>query len=213
MPERDEIAIYLPELLRSVRSTYATLIKLDLPSEALDIIVKESALSTEQRETPLLENPSAQKEVDKQLDCILVAFHNVLNTLTTSEDYEDCDDSSPVVSQLIGTPVNSNKISTVKTNIPTWEHRLLITLSNCMFTKNNILDLVDTKFKESGFPSVEGPIKSAKIKLDNLEKSILDKYLEQKSDPLVGITIDVKEAQASADEICFKIDLSTPAHI
>lgn len=37
-PERDEISLYLPELLRSVRSTYATLIKLDLPNEALDIV-------------------------------------------------------------------------------------------------------------------------------------------------------------------------------
>lgn len=38
IPENDELASYLPDLLRFVRSTYATLIKLDLPSEALDIV-------------------------------------------------------------------------------------------------------------------------------------------------------------------------------
>ncbi|KAJ8954136.1 hypothetical protein NQ318_005730 [Aromia moschata] len=242
--QRDEIALYLPELLRSVRSTYATLIRLDLPNEALDIvsallldlrvhcmsilfqqtteqikqltehwtisfsgkhtgvtelplqflqlvedviqIVKESALSTEQRESPLLDNQQAQRELEKQLDGMLTAFHNVLNSLASSEDYDDCDDSSPVASQLIGTPVSASKIGNLKTNVPTWEHRLLITLSNTLFTKNTILYSVSVKFKESGFPSVDNPIKNSKIKLDNLERSILDKYLEQKSDPLVG---------------------------
>lgn len=38
IPENEELASYLPDLLRFVRSTYATLIKLDLPSDALDII-------------------------------------------------------------------------------------------------------------------------------------------------------------------------------
>ncbi|KAJ8933784.1 hypothetical protein NQ314_013820 [Rhamnusium bicolor] len=243
-PDKDEIALYLPELLRSVRSTYTTLIKLDLPNEALDIvsallldlrihcmsilfqqtteqikqltetwkinfsgkytgvtelplkflqfiedviqIVKESALSTEQRESSLLDNLSAQKELDKQLDYMLTAFHNVLNNLSSGEEYDDCDDTSPVVSQLIGTPVGSHKVNMAKANIPTWEHRLLITLSNCLFTKNTILDTVSTRFKESGFPSAENPIRNAKTRLDNLQKSILDKYLEQKCDPLVG---------------------------
>ncbi|KAJ8921148.1 hypothetical protein NQ315_013619 [Exocentrus adspersus] len=243
-PERNEIALYLPELLRSVRSTYATLIRLDLPNEALDIvssllldlrihcmsilfqqtteqikqlpetwkinfggkymgitdlplkflqliedvihIVKESALSTEQRESFLLDNPTAQKELAKQLDCILTAFHNVLNNLSSSEEYEDGEDSSPVVSQLIGTPVSAHKMNSIKGSIPTWEYRLLITLSNCLFTKSTILDTVRTKFKEGGFPHVDTPIQNARTKLENLEKSILDKYLEQKSDPLVG---------------------------
>ncbi|VEN39556.1 unnamed protein product [Callosobruchus maculatus] len=243
-PERDEIAHYLPELLRSVRSTYATLIRLDLPNEALDIvgnllldlrihcmsilfqqtteqikqlsenwqiqyngkymgvtelpikflqlvedviqIVKESALSCEQRESPLLEKPIAQKELEKQVDCILSAFHGILNNLSSSEDLEDGEDSSPVVSQLIGTPASSQKTGSAKQNIPIWEHRLLIILSNCMFTKNTILDIILTKFKESGFLSVDACITNTKTKLDNLERTILDKYLEQKSDPLVG---------------------------
>lgn len=241
--ERDEISLYLPELLRSVRSTYSTLIQLDLPNEALDIvsallvdlrihcmsilfqqtteqikhlsenwkisfsgkytgvtelplkflrliedviqIVKESALSAEQRETTLLDNVSAQKELEKQIDNILSAFYMVLNNLSSTEDFEDCDDNSPVVSQLIGTPVGSQKPDVIH-DIPTWEHRLLITLSNCIFTKNTILNDIATKFRETGFSSVDTPIGVNRNKLEMLEKSILDRYLEQKSDPLVG---------------------------
>lgn len=41
IPETGELAPFLPELLRCVRSTYTAFIKLDLPSEALD---KVSAL-------------------------------------------------------------------------------------------------------------------------------------------------------------------------
>lgn len=243
--EREDIAIYLPEMLRSVRSTYGTLIKLDLPNEALDIvgrllldlrihclsivfqqsteqvkqlsetwiinfsgkytsvtdlptkflqliedviqIMKESALSTEQRESFLLENVTAKRELETQLQNILKAFHDVLYNLSLSEDYDDCDEGSPIVSQLIGTPISSHKLnSSNESHIPIWEHRLLITLSNCIFTKTTALDTIHDKFVTTGFSSVNIPIKNAKIMLDNLEKSILEKYLEQKSDPLVG---------------------------
>ncbi|XP_066262010.1 exocyst complex component 2 [Euwallacea similis] len=235
--EREELAAYLPELLQSVRTTYSTFIKLDLPSEALDIIsqllqdlriycmsviflqaidqiklldedwkinysgkftgvtelplkfmrliegvahvVKDSAFTVEQREVSLLENPAAQKEMEKQMNHILTAFHDVLNNLACSEDYHE----SPVVSQLIGTPVSSHKTGS-KSNIPIWEHRLLITLSNCIFTKLTVLDLIAGKFKENALPPLQ--IATARNKLEQLEKSILDKYLEQKSDPLVG---------------------------
>lgn len=243
VPERDELALYLPELLHSVRTTYATFIKLDLPSEALDIVsvllldlrihcvsimfqqtteqikqltenwkinyngkftgvtelpvkfltliegmiqvVKESVFSMEQREISLFDNQVAQKEMEKQLNNILTAFHNVLNNISSSEDYDESENGVPVVSQLIGTPVSSHKTGS-KSNIPIWEHRLLITLSNCLFTKTTVLDMVAEKFKEGGFPSLQGPLNFAKTKLEQLEKSILDKYLEQKSDPLVG---------------------------
>lgn len=240
-PDREELALYLPELLQSVRTTYSSLIKLDLPSDALDIvnlllldlrihcmsvllqqateqtkqlnenwkinysgkytgvtelplkfltliedvvnIVKDSALVTEIREISLLDSQPAQKEMEKQMNNLLTAFHNVLNNLSLSEDYDD--DEGHVVSQLIGTPVSSHKTSS-QSNIPIWEHRLLITLSNCLFTKTTALKIIGDQFKEHNFPSLNTPLESAHAKLEHLEKSILDKYLEQKSDPLVG---------------------------
>ncbi|XP_050302018.1 exocyst complex component 2 isoform X2 [Anthonomus grandis grandis] len=243
LPDRDEMVLYLPELLQQVRSTYSTFIKLDLPSEALDIIsqllldlrihcmslifqqtteqikqlnenwkinysgkytgvtglplkflsfiedliqaIKESVLITEQREIILFENQLAQKEIEKQLKNILTAFHNVLHQLSSSEDYDEFENGTPVVSQLIGTPVSSHKTGS-QSSVPIWEHRLLIILSNCLFVKTTVLDMVAAKFRENNFPALDGIISSAKDRLEQLEKSILDKYLEQKSDPLVG---------------------------
>jgi exocyst complex component 2 len=143
-------------------------------------------LSTEHRETSLLENPTANKELNKQIEAVLTSFHNVLNNLSSDEGCDDDEDNSPVVSQLIGTPVNGYKANYTNNNMPIWEHRLLITLSNCLYTKNVVFANILKKFKESGFPAPEHPVRNAKDKLDALEKSILEKYLEQKSDPLVG---------------------------
>lgn len=150
-------------------------------------IVKESVLSTEhQAQSFLLENASAHKELDKQLEVVLLAFHNVLNNLSSYEGRDDDDDTSPVVSQLIGTPINGYKPNYTNNNLPIYEHRLLITLSNCLYTKNVVFDNISKKFHEHGFPEPKTPIMNVKEKMDALERTILDKYLEQKSDPLVG---------------------------
>lgn len=149
-------------------------------------IVKESVLATEQRESSLLENITANAELDKQIEALLMSFHNVLNNLSSDERCDDDEDVVPIVSQLIGTPVNGHKSHYTNNNIPIWEHRLLITLSNCLYTKNVIYSNIPKKFKESGFPGPEKPIRNSKDKLEHLEKAILEKYLEQKSDPLVG---------------------------
>lgn len=238
----DILASWLPACLRNVRTTYSTLIKLDLPSEALDIvfsvildlriyctnvlfkqridevkwlhkretwkieftnthsgitnlpiafeqlvqdlvqIVKESFLTVEQREGSLLDNQTALKELNKQVESLLLAFHNVLDTLAFKDDNVEEEDF-PVVSQLIGT--NTYKTHN-DSNIPFWEQRLLTTLSNCQYTRTVIFENLAELFTKNGFPVPKAPIANVSNKLEILEKSILDAYLEQKSDPLVG---------------------------
>lgn len=39
LPDIDVMAVYLPDCLRYVRLSYAILVKLDLPSDALDIVL------------------------------------------------------------------------------------------------------------------------------------------------------------------------------
>ena len=39
LPDINTLAVHLPDCLRFIRQTYAILIKLDLPSEALDIVL------------------------------------------------------------------------------------------------------------------------------------------------------------------------------
>lgn len=243
-PNTDVLAAWLPACLRNVRTTYSTLIKLDLPSEALDIvfnvildlriycmnvlfkqrvdevkwfhkretwkieftnkhsgitnlpiafeqliqdlvqIVKESLLTVEQREGCLLDNQIALKELNKQVEALLLAFHNVLDNLAFKNDNEDEDDFL-AVSQLIGTTTNTYKTHS-DSNTPFWEQRLLTTLSNCQYTRTVVFSNIAELFSKNSFPVPMGPIENVANKLELLEKSILDAYLEQKSDPLVG---------------------------
>lgn len=125
----------------------------------------------------------AHKELDKQVEALLLSFHGVLRNLAFHEKCDD-DDHSPVVSQLIGTPVLYRSHNA--RHIPVWEHRLLTTLSNCQYTNDIILDRIIDSFIKSGYPVPKTPIINVKTQLKNLEKSILETYLEQKSDPLVG---------------------------
>lgn len=243
-PDLRDMALYLPELLRSVRSTYATLIKLDLPRDALAIIsnllldlriycmvvlfkqtinhikllnedwsllynkkkngitnlpvkfeqivqdviqvVKESVLSNEKGDSSLLKNPTALKELHKQVENVLFTFYNLLQELSSSENYSD-DEEDSTVSHLIGTPINMYKYeNNTKNYSPPWEHKLLITMSNCMFTRNVVLDNIYKAFVSSGYPKPDEPVHNTKCRIENLEKLILEKYLEQKSDPIVG---------------------------
>ncbi|KAF5294233.1 hypothetical protein FQA39_LY13481 [Lamprigera yunnana] len=244
--DTDIIALWLPVCLRYVRNTYKILIKLDLPSEALDIIsmfifdlklycisvllkqtteqvkqlskqetwkiefsknssgitdlpmkfeelvqgvihlIKESVLSTEQREISLLENPSAQKELDKQVETLLSTFYSVLKNLAF-QDHENggTEDCSPVVSQLIGTSISTYRNHYCNRSTPVWECRLLTALSNCQYT-NKVLIHISQLFTTNGYSLSKLSIDNVMSKLTSLEKSILEAYLEQKSDPLVG---------------------------
>lgn len=243
-PNIDVLASWLPACLRNIRTTYSTLIKLDLPSEALDIvfnvildlriycmnvlfkqridevkwfhkretwkiefthkhsgitnlpiafeqliqdlaqIIKESLLSVEQREGSLLDNQLALKELSKQVETLLLTFHNVLDNLAFKDDNDD-EDELHAVSQLIGTTANAYKTHS-DSNIPFWEQRLLTTLSNCQYTRTIVFKNIIELFNKNSFPIPQTPIDNVSSKLEMLEKSILDAYLEQKSDPLVG---------------------------
>lgn len=245
-PDSDTIKPWLPACLRYVRSTYSILIKLDLPSEALDIvfkfildlrihcmsvlfkqasdqieqlskqetwkieftgkhngvtelpikfeqsvqeviqIVRESVLLSEQREGSLLDNPTANKELDKQVDSLLSMFHKVLSNLSLKKDNDDDDECTTVVSQLIGTPTASYRTHNSKSQLPIWEHRLLTTLSNCQYTRLVVLKNLEEGFTKGGYPAPKVALDNCCSKLEALEKSVLELYLEEKSDPLVG---------------------------
>lgn len=148
-------------------------------------LVKESVLTSEQREGPLFESQIAQKELEKQVNILLQSFCNTLNNLAYQNKSHDDDDHSPAVSQLIGSPVmyrNSEKSNA----IPIWEQRLLTTLSNCNYTNNIIVPKISELFGKNCFPTPVTPIENMKTSLHSIDKSILETYLEQKSDPLVG---------------------------
>lgn len=148
-------------------------------------LVRESVLASEQREGPLFDSPVAQREFEKQVNVLLQSFCTTLNNLAYQNKNVDDDDHSSAVSQLIGSPAiyrGSEKSS----SIPVWEQRLLTTLSNCNYTHSVILPKIPELFSKNGYPMPTSAIDNVKASLETLDKSILETYLEQKSDPLVG---------------------------
>lgn len=162
-------------------------------------IVRDSVFTSEQREPSLLQNAKATKELDRQIEALLLSAHSVLLSLSQKRDQDDNDDcSGGVVSQLLGTPTNIYRKHSSHSNIPLYEHRLLTTLSNCRYTRTVILFNLETLFRSSIRPIsatgsasgdvVDGraPFAVCRKQMEQLERSILEQYLEEKCDPLVG---------------------------
>lgn len=262
---------WLPQCLRYLRISYATLIRLDLPSEVLDIVQKvidqirlyclttvfkktlervrnledkerwlmgvadfpgatclpshlesllcemleegqQTCLLPEIRESPLLEPQSeGHREISKRFQDILDAFCAVIETLA----YQRCDDDDDQhllgVSQLIGFP-NSPKPNTstsaITSNADTsvggggadgsagdllggaaalgWEQRLLCCLANCAYCNKQFFPHLGTLFEKFGYPVPKLAIGMGRTNVMKLFNVLLETYVEQKSDPLVG---------------------------
>lgn len=146
--------------------------------------VRESVLISEQRESNLFDRSDARQHLEKQVDLLLQSYCTTLKNLA-HQNRNSCDENhAPVVSQLIGSPVmyRADKLNAV----PVWEQRLLTTLSNYNYTKNEILPKIPILFAKHGYPPITVPMDNTKSQLLALDKSIMETYLEQKSDPLVG---------------------------
>ncbi|CAG2059314.1 unnamed protein product, partial [Timema podura] len=67
-----------------------------------------------------------------------------------------------------------------------WEQRLLTTLSNSQYTAKVVLPRLSEVFSRHDYPPLTLPVATATSALSALDRQILEVYLEQKSDPLVG---------------------------
>lgn len=168
-------------------SNHAGITQLPLKFEQIvhDIIqhIRESVLTSEQRENNLFESTAAKQLLEKQVNLLLQSFCTTLENLALQNKNYGEENRSPVVSQLIGSPV---MYRTEKMSVPVWEQRLLTTLSNYNYTKDVILPKIPELFAKNGYPAITLPGDYTKNMLLALDKSIMDTYLEQKSDPLVG---------------------------
>ncbi|XP_063699277.1 exocyst complex component 2 [Culicoides brevitarsis] len=245
-------AIWIPQCLRYVRVTYATLIRLDLPNEALDIVSKlindlrlyslstifkktnekvkklveremweikvmefpgatllpskleellnealEEAqtvcLTPEMRETVLIEPQSdGQREIAKRVQDILNTFCGVVETLAMQRTDEESQ-AAPTVSQLIGFPSEMQAYESVTgmsdtnwADFLTWEQRLLCCLANCAYCNKEMFPKIDQTFAKYGLNHVKLAIESGRSNINQLFSSLLEIYVEHKSDPLVG---------------------------
>uniref|UniRef100_A0A182M5G2 Exocyst complex component 2 n=1 Tax=Anopheles culicifacies TaxID=139723 RepID=A0A182M5G2_9DIPT len=251
-PSLNFLITWLPHCLRYVRVSYATLIRLDLPNEALDIVLKfidelrlycmstilkkanervkklheqeqwelsvtefagatslpakledilveaiddaqVACLTPEVREGTLLEPQSdGQRELSKRFQEILTSFCTVIETLALQRSDED-PQQAPMLSQLIGFPAallqqqmsTGDKREWVNPAI-TWEQRLLCCLSNCIYCNRIFFPKLGNLFTRHNFPVPTLAIENSRSTINGLFASLLEMYVEHKSDPLVG---------------------------
>lgn len=240
---------WIPHCLKNVRISYATLIRLDMPSEALDIILKlideirlycastifkksvekveklgkketweinvsdfpgatilssfleeiivetleeaqSSCLTPEVREGSLLEPQSdGQREISQKLQDILNAFCVIIESLADQQCDEERQASS-TISQLIGFSTPVTNLSGSKDNLGNcsvpYEQRLLCCLANCVYSTKIFFPHLGTLFVKYGYPLPKLAIDSSKSNCNQLFATILETYVEHKSDPLVG---------------------------
>ncbi|XP_044741361.1 exocyst complex component 2 [Chrysoperla carnea] len=148
-------------------------------------LVKESVLISEQRENSLLQNPTSQREFNHLIQVMLCGISGTFEKLAFTNDSANDEDHTSAVSQLIGSPA-VNRVEKVNYSTPIFEHRLLTTLANCQFTTKIVLPRLQDLFHKQGYPTPVIAIETAKSTLNTLDKSIMEAYLEQKCDPLVG---------------------------
>lgn len=238
---------WLPQCLRYIRISYATLIRLDLPNEALDIIQKlidqirlfclttifkkhidrvkkleeketwkmdvpefagatqlpshldaivdemleegqNACLKPEVREIGLLEPHSeGQREISQRVKELLNTFCEVIRTMAEQR----CDDQqAPLVSQLIGMPANAVHQQQIDDkdwgNAVSWEQRLLCCLANCVYCNKIFFNELNNLFNKHGYPISRSVFDEGRSTVNKLFSSILETYVEHKSDPLVG---------------------------
>ncbi|XP_058058990.1 exocyst complex component 2 [Anopheles bellator] len=255
-PSLNFLITWLPHCLRYVRVSYATLIRLDLPNEALDIVMKlidelrlyclstilrkanervkklheretweltvtefagatslpgklreilveaiddaqAACLTPEVRESTLLEPQSdGQRELSKRFQDILGSFCTVLETLALQRSDED-PQQAPMLSQLIGFPgtlllqqqqqhLGTEEDKRGSNASITWEQRLLCCLSNCIYCNRHFFPQLGDLFTRHNFPVPTLAIENSRSTVNALFGTLLDMYVEHKSDPLVG---------------------------
>lgn len=257
-PSQTDSSIYqfmpwLPQCLRYIRIAYATLIRVDLPSEVLDIIQKlinqlrllclstlfiktiekvkrldsketwklaiadfpgatelpllfeemivellEEGVSTcykpEMREGPLLEDHSdASREISQRTRELMTTFTDVIEMLAF-QPY-DSNQQNTLVSQLIGFVANASAVNPMQaatpdekgnTPITSWDQRLLCCLANCLYCNKLFFNRLATIFSKYGYPISKLVFEDGRMTINKLLNSIVDTYVEHKSDPLVG---------------------------
>lgn len=245
---------WLPQCLRYIRIAYATLIRVDLPSEVLDFIqklinqIRLLCLSTlfiktiekvkrldtketwklaiadfpgatelpllfeemivelldegvttcykpEIREIPLLEDHSsdASHEISQRTRELMTAFTEVIEVLAFQR--YDSNQQTPLVSQLIGFVANVSAVNPMQpatpdekgnTPITSWDQRLLCCLANCLYCNKVFFSRLATIFNKFGYPISKLVFEDGRTTINKLLNSIVETYVEHKSDPLVG---------------------------
>ncbi|CAH0546276.1 unnamed protein product [Brassicogethes aeneus] len=122
------------------------------------------SIFSEQGENSVIQNQTAIDSFNEEFETMLRTSETVLTEFLVDEDEENQE--------------HPHK--------PSIQKRCLLTLSNCMYIKNNVLTTLE-KDLNYGFPVPQEAISNSRFGLLELEQGIINKYIELKSAPIITI--------------------------
>lgn len=175
-----------------------------LPGQLEKLVVEmlaegqSTCLAPEMRETLILEPQSeGLREISKRFQEILNSFTSVIESLAIQPD----EMHQMGVSQLLGFPnspsvaLNSSSIGVgsksgdaerVRESVTGWEQRLLCCMANCAYSNKMFFNHLGTLFERYGYPIPKMAIGEGRSTVMQVFETLLETYVEQKIDPLVG---------------------------
>lgn len=172
----------------------------ELPSLFEEMVgeLLEEGVSTcykpELREGPLLEDHcDASREISQRTRELITAFTEVIEVLAPL--HHNSNQQTPLVSQLIGFVANTSTANSMQpatpdekgnTQITSCDQRLLCCLANCLYCNKIFFNRLASVFSKFGYPMSKLIFEDGRMTVNKLLNTIVDTYVERKSDPLVG---------------------------
>lgn len=197
LESKEEYKMCIPEF---PGATQLPLLLRELIQEMMDEC-QTACLQPEIRESTLLEPQSeSAHELSQRVQEILDKFATVIEALAFAEDEHGGGGVRTVstISQLVGCPASTpggggggvgagTGGGDEKSLSPmTWEQKLLCCMANCLYCDRVFFSGLEEIFTTFNYKSPRMAIESGRESIQSLFQSILDNYVEMKSDPLVG---------------------------
>lgn len=154
-----------------------------------------ACIQPEIRENTLLEPQSeGAHELSQRVQEILDKFATVIESLAFKEDEGGAGGGRTVstISQLVGCPAStqnggggSGGDDKAGSNL-TWEQKLLCCMANCVYCDRLFFKQLEEIFTNFNINPPRMAIESGRESIQSLFQSLLDNFVEMKSDPLVG---------------------------
>lgn len=145
-------------------------------------LVKETVFQSEQRETNLMENSSVLSDLNLLVQKLLFSFARSTERLA-SADQEHSEDSTREMKLLLGL---SNCQYTMLHILPRYK-LLVLFLKFCKNLIKTIFGRLKDHWSKLGYPDLSVAIQATRELLEKTEERLMEAYLEEKVEPLIGI--------------------------
>ncbi|XP_074644700.1 exocyst complex component 2-like [Tubulanus polymorphus] len=148
----------------------------------------EVVMKIKEKETEIFTQRTIQKEATSLCTQLLQGFATVLEELAlhgtaTKDRSRKRSQSLPMIYAVL----SRSPPSPLGDNVPCLEKRLIIMLSNCNNTIEHIIPRLIDNFEKHGYPEMNKVFRSAQMTFDDLDEKLFEAYIEEKSNPIVGV--------------------------